>query len=379
MVSDILITGGQVIDPANGVDTISNVLVKGDRIAAAVASDKSLNQLVIKAAGCIVVPGLIDFHTHVFFDGADNSVPPDVGLLPNGVTTTVDGGTAGTANYELFHKNIIMNSVVRIKSFLSVSPTGQSTTQYDENQDPKCYDEDKMELLFKKYPQELLGLKVRQSRDVVGELGLSPLRKALQIAERLSCRVAVHTTDSPGTTRELVKLFRKGDIFAHAYHGKGSTIVGEDGKILLEVKEARQRGVLFDVANGKNHFAFQTAKAALKDQFLPDIISSDMSWLTMFRSPVFGLPWLMSKYLSLGMKLYDIVAACTATPAAVMGMSGEIGTLSPGSCADITILKLIDYPCEFMDVAGDRCNGTQLLLPQATIRAGRLVFRQLNF
>lgn len=379
MDNDILIAGGHVVDPARGIDAIDNVSIHADQITEPTAHANHVSQQVIRADGCIVVPGLIDFHTHVFYEGTDASIPPDVGMLPNGVTTTVDGGTAGTANYELFHKQVIANSLVRIKSFLSVSPTGQATSKYDENQNPKYYDEEKMDFLFKKYPQELLGLKVRQSQNVVGELGLSPLKKALGIADRLSCKVAVHTTDSPGTTDELVKLFRKGDIFAHVFHGKGSTVIGEDGKVLPEVKEARKRGVIFDAANGRNHFAFRTAQAALADGFMPDIISSDLTWLTMFKQPTFGLPWLMSKYLALGMKLSDVVAACTVNPAAAMDMTGEIGTLAPGACADVTILKLVDYPCDFADVAGDHHTGTKLLLPQATIRAGRLVFRQLNF
>jgi predicted amidohydrolase len=374
-----LITGGHIIDPALGVNEKGDVLISDGKIAGNDVKAKKYAHQIIQADGCIVVPGLIDFHAHVFFEGTDSSIPPDVGMLPNGVTTTVDGGTAGTANYELFHKNVIANSLVRIKSFLSVSPTGQATNKYDENQNPKYYDEEKMERLFRKYPDELLGLKVRQSQDVVGELGLSPLQKALEIAERLSCKVAVHTTDSPGTTGEIVNLFRKGDIFAHVFHGKGSTIIGQDGKVIPEVTEARKRGVLFDAANGKNHFAFKTAKAALADGFMPDIISSDLTWMTMFKQPTFGLPWIMSKYLALGMKLSDIVNACTATPAAAMGMAGEIGTLAPGACADVTILKLIDYPCDFVDVAGDHHLGTTLLLPQATIREGRIVFRQLNF
>lgn len=379
MKNGILITGGRIIDPWRGINGVGDVFVSGDRIAEYKSGEATRHETIIRAEGCLVLPGLIDFHAHVFYDASDNSIPPDVGMLPNCVTTTVDGGTAGTANYEIFRKNVIVNSVVRIKSFLSVSPPGQATAKFDEEHDPKYYDEEKMERLFRQYPHELLGLKVRQSKEVVGELGLTPLKRALQIAAQLSCRVAVHTTDSPGTTSELVQLFRPGDIFAHVYHGKGSTIIGPDNCVLPEVKEARKRGVIFDAANGRNHFSFKTARAALEDGFAPDVISSDLTWLTMFKQPVFGLPWLMSKYLALGMELEDIVAACTSTPAQLLGMAGEIGTLAPGACADIAIMKLIDHRCEFLDVTGDNCRGEKLLLPQVTIRAGRIVFRQLNF
>jgi len=375
----ILISGGHVIDPAMGINEKGDVLLEGDRIVVREKTDKTPPDLVIKADGCLVMPGLIDYHTHVFSGATENGCPPDMGTLPNCVTTVVDGGSAGTATYEIFRSNVISNSVVRIKSFLSVSPTGQVTMKYDENHDPKFFDEDQMKSLFGKYSDELLGLKLRLSQEVVGDLGFSPLIKALEIAERLSCRVVVHTTNPPGDSGELVKLFRRGDIFAHVYHGKGSTIIGDDNRVLAEVKKARQRGVIFDAANGRSHFAFKTAESALADGFAPDVISSDMGWVTVFKQPMFGLPWLMSKYLALGMDLFDIVAACTSTPARLMGMGGEIGTLSPGACADIAILKQVDHHCEFFDAMGVSRVGQQLLIPQATIRAGRIVYRQVSF
>jgi len=379
MIHRTLISGGHVIDPARGINEKADIFLEGDRIIAGEKADALPPDLVIKADGCLVMPGLIDYHTHVFSGATENGCPPDIGTLPNCVTTVVDGGSAGTANYEIFRSNVIANSQVRIKSFLSVSPTGQVTMKYDENHDPRYYDQDKMAFLFKKYPDELLGLKLRLSQEVVGDLGFRPLIKALEIAERLSCRVAVHTTNPPGETCELAKLFRRGDVFAHVYHGKGSTIIGDDNRVLPEVKKARQRGVIFDAANGRSHFAFKTAEAALADGFAPDVISSDLGWVTLFTQPMFGLPWLMSKYLALGMDLPAIVAACTSTPACLMGMEGEIGTLAPGSCADVAIFKQVEHHCEFFDALGVSRVGQKLLLPQATIRAGRVVFRQLTF
>lgn len=379
MKHSILITGGHVIDPARGINGKTDVFLTGDRISLRQTDDARPPETVINADGCLVMPGLVDYHTHVFSGGTDNGCPPDIGTLPNGVTTVVDCGSAGTANYEIFRSSVIANSVVRIKSFLSVSPTGQATLEFDENHDPKYFDEDKMSMLFRRYPNDLLGIKLRISKEVVGDLGFAPLKKALPLAERLSCRVAVHATNPPGETRELAELFRQGDIFVHAFHGKGSTIIGSDNRVLPEVKAARKRGVIFDAANGKSHFAFTTAVAALADGFAPDVISSDLGWVTLFKQPMVSLPWVMSKYLALGMDLCDIVAACTATPARLMGMDEEIGTLSPGSCADIAIFRLLEQPCEFYDSLGMSRIGQQLLVPQATIRAGRIVFRHVNF
>ena len=379
MKHSILITGGHVIDPARGLNGKEDIFLTGDRISLRERDGVAPPELVIHADGCLVMPGLIDYHTHVFYGGTDNGCPPDIGTLPNGVTTVVDCGSAGTANYEIFRSTVIANSVVRIKSFLSVSPTGQATLAFDENHDPQYFDVDKMEMLFRRYPDDLLGIKLRISKEVVGDLGFTPLQEALPLAERLSCRIAVHTTNPPGDTRHLAGLFRRGDIFVHAYHGKGSTIIGSDNRVVPEVKAARERGVIFDVANGKSHFSFTTAVAALADGFAPDVISSDLGRVTLFKQPMVSLPWVMSKYLALGMGLYDIVAACTAAPARLMGMEREIGTLSPGSCADIAIFKLVGQPCEFFDFRGASRFGQQLLIPQATIRAGRIVFRHVNF
>jgi predicted amidohydrolase len=379
MGNGIFITGGHIIDPSRGMDEISNVLISEEKIVLFREGGKNCANLVVNADGCLVLPGLIDFHSHAFFGGTDLGMFPDIGMLPNGVTTTVDAGSAGTSNYTSFHKNIIVNSVVRIKSFLHPAPTGLLTTKFYENHDPKYYDEDRITLLFRQYSCELLGLKVRLSKKIVGELGVEPLKKALEIAEHLSCPIVVHATDPAVYTQEWVELLRKGDIFAHVYHGRGNTIIGDDGRVIQAVKAARKRGVIFDAANGASNFSFQSAEAAICDGFLPDIISTDLSSGTMYQQPVFGLPWIMSKYLAMGIKLYDIVAACTATPAKIMGMSGEIGTLAPGACADVTLLKLVDHTCEFLDSEGDCRLGHKLLLPQVTIRAGRIVFRHLSF
>lgn len=378
MSKSILITGGHVIDPKRGIDEIGDVLIEEDRIVENQSIKLTKDTYTINAKGCLVLPGLIDFHSHVFFGGSANSVPSDICMLPNCVTTTVDAGTAGTGSYEIFHRSVIANSIVRIKSLLSISPMGQ-VSNISENQDPKYIDVEGIKLLFRKYPDELRGLKIRISKEIVGDLGLEPIKKALEIAEQIECPIVVHTTNPCCDTRELIQLFRAGDVFAHAYHGMGSTIIGSDKHVLPEVKEARKRGVIFDAANGRSHFAFKTAEAALLDNFLPDVISSDLSETTMFKEPVFGLPWLMSKYLTLGMNFNDIIAACTSTPARLMGMEDEIGTLSPGACADVAILKPIDHKCKFYDSFNDSRYGEKLLLPHMTIRAGRIVFRQLNF
>jgi len=376
MAYDVWIRGGTVVDPARGLERTDDVFVCAGRIAAPPAGGAAEAEQVIDATGCLVLPGLIDFHAHLYAGGTEIGVEPDLALLPQGVTTAVDAGSAGIANYEGFSSSVVASSLVRIKSLLNVSPAGLATIRYPENVDPRHYQPARAAELFSRHPGKLLGLKVRQSRSVVGPLGLAPLRATLRMAESLGCPVVVHVTDPPGSAGEIADLLRPGDVFCHVFHGMGGTILGSDGVILPEIHAARSRGVLFDTANGRTHFAFAVARQALAQAFLPDVISTDLVAHSLYRAPVFGLPHILSKYLALGVPLGVAVAACTATPARLLGMGGEIGTLAPGACADVAVFKQTAGPAEYLDALGERMVGRVLLVPQLTLRGGRIVFRQ---
>jgi predicted amidohydrolase len=375
MAYDLVIKGGTVVDPARDSERTGDVFVSGGRIAAPAAGGGAEAGQVIDAAGCLVLPGLIDFHLHLYAGGTEIGLEPDPGLLPQGVTTAVDAGSAGIAGYDLFSSSVVARSAVRIKSLLNVSPAGLATIRYPENVDPSHYDPGRTAELFARHRGELFGLKVRQSRSIVGQLGLAPLRAALRMAESVGCPVVVHVTDPPGSAGEIADLLRPGDVFCHVYHGTGGTILGSDGAILPEIQAARTRGVVFDAANGRSHFAFAVARQALRQSFLPDVISTDLIAQSLYRTPVFGLPHIMSKYLALDVPLRDVVAACTSTPARLLGMAGEIGTLAPGACADVAVFRQVAKRVEFVDTPGDRMVGQAILVPQLTVRAGRVVYR----
>jgi dihydroorotase len=376
---DLWIRGGRIVDPAQNVDQPGDVLVRGSRLAAAAVGETPEASEVVDATGCLVMPGLIDFHAHLYCGGTEIGVEPDVSLLPQGVTTAVDAGSAGTANYGLFSDSVIARSLVRIKAYLNVAPTGLVTTRYHENVDPTHYDLAKTAALLERHRGELLGLKIRQSRNIVGGMGLAPLEATLGMAEQLKCPVVVHTTDPPGSPGEIADRLRPGDVFCHVFNGTGNTIIGPDGLVLPEIVAARRRGIHFDAANGRNHFAFRVAEAAIRQAFLPDVISTDLTTNTLFRPPVFGLPHVMSKYLAMGVPLMQVVAACTSTPARLLGMQQEIGTLASGACADVAVIREAQMRVEFPDTPGERRAGQVLLVPQLTVRAGRVVFRQVDF
>ncbi len=376
---DVIIKNGHLIDPSRKMDCLGDIHVSGGKIVEA-GNENTHKQVseVIDAEGCFVVPGLIDFHTHLFYRGTEIGTPPDLGLIPNGVTTAVDGGSTGCDNYELFHSTIVTKSIAGIKSFINVSPVGQPTGKYDECVDPQYYDPGKLQNLFEKYTGEILGLKLRLSRHIVGELGIRPLVETLKLAEKLGCPIVVHPTDPPVEMEQIVSLLRKGDILTHVYHGTGSTILDDTSKVKAPVREARKRGVIFDDAEGRFNMTFRTAKAAIADGFLPDTISSDVTIFSLYRHPVISLANIISKYLSLGVDLNAIIEACTYRPACLMQMQDSIGTLKPGSNADIAIFKLIDQKSVFYDKEGMKAEGDKLFVPMATIKSGTVMYRRID-
>jgi predicted amidohydrolase len=375
---DMRIKGGRILDPSQGLDKIGDVFILNGKIFSAPSAGETVQAAQdIDASGCIVTPGLIDFHNHIFGCGSDLCVPADAALLPSGVTAACDAGSAGTANYELFLASMLMQKI-RFKSFLHVCPTGLGTTQFHEELKPEAWDRHKMFELLEKHKNFLIGLKVRMSKDLVGSQGLGPLKKTVELAAQFGCPVCVHTTDGPTPVEDLLDCLRPGDIFCHVFHGTGESIL-KNGKLKEAVKEARKRGIIFDAANGASHFAFATAEPALAEGFFPDVISTDLSVKGLFKPPVYSLPYTLSKYLALGCNLTDIIASATSVSARLMGMTGRIGTLAVGALADVAVFKLVDQKVIFIDTLKQTRQGNKMLLPQMTVLNGQILFRALDF
>ena len=377
---DLLIRGGTVIDPERNIFSKADVLIRGDKIIDLTADCDVKAEKIMDATNHLVLPGLIDYHTHIFPSGTEIGVHPDPAHLPQGVTTVVDQGGTGVNNFKSFYNTSVCNSQIRIFAHLHSSPAGLSTVPLCmEPVDPNLYDLESTRRLFEQYGKCLVGLKIRQTKEIVGEWGLAPLKATLKMAEAIGCRVVVHTTNPPGEVEELVSLLRSGDIFTHTYQGKGSNIIDNRGKVRQAVREARDRGVLFDTADGRGHYAYSVAKAAIADGFEPDVLSTDVVMSSLFERSVFGLPLIMSKYLSLGISLQNVVKACTATPAKLLGMGGKIGTLSPGAHADVAIFQLKEMQLQLEDVFGEKLTCSQVFVPRATVLKGRVVYRSLEW
>lgn len=376
---DILIKNGIITDLATGKSRIGDVGIRKGRIVDLSKEENQDSADVIDASGCYVTPGIIDFHAHLYTDGTERGVYVDSTYFPNGVTTAVDGGSAGVANYPLFYQTVVAASKVRIFSDLNLCSLGLGTISYPENIDPETVDVEKIKYYYQKYRDNIQALKLRQTRDISRGYGLEPLRLMRKIADDLGAYMVVHVTDSPGEVSETLELLKEGDVFCHVFHGKGRTILDERGKVLPEIWEARERGVLFDAAHGGNQFSNRVALSALEQGFVPDFVTSDISLKTMYRSPLYSMGMVISKFLNMGIGMEQLISMVTRTPARKLGLEGEIGTLEAGACADVAILKIIEKQVEFDDSHGVRMQGNRLVKTQMTIREGVTVFRQIDF
>ncbi|SNS70655.1 Predicted amidohydrolase [Anaerovirgula multivorans] len=375
---DIIIKNGRLIDPYNKIDKIADIAVKEGKIVGIGNFDNIEGEKILDAEGYIITPGLIDYHVHIY-PLTEIGIPAEVTCFSSGITTVVDAGSCGCANYE-YYRGFINSSKLRIKCYLNVCSAGLVTSSYHENVNPEYFNRKKIKRLFEKYKGELISLKVRLSKDVVGDLGIEPLKETIKLAEEIGVNVVVHSTDSPVTMTELVNCLRKGDVVTHAYHNIGHSIIDENGKVYDEIKAARQRGVIFDVANARFHFAFKVANAAIKDGFLPDVISTDLTVKSLYKKPqIFNMMFLLSKYLNMGLSMNEIIERCTSAPARIIGMEGEIGCLSLGSCADIAILKIIKKEELYEDWEGSKIIGKKLLRTMLTMRDGEIVYRDIEF
>ena len=376
----LLIRGGTVIDPDRDFFGQADVLIKNDKVVDTFSGEKLEADNVIDAVGCLVLPGLIDYHTHVFPSGTGIGIHPDSAHLPQGVTTVVDQGSAGVNNFDSFFSTSINNSQSRIFAYLHAYPAGLASLPHClEPVNPHFFDLEGARRLLKKYDKKLVGLKIRQTKEIVGDWELAPLKATIKMANALGCRVVVHTTNPPGDIEDLVSLLRPGDVFTHMYQGKGSNIINNEGKVRKAIREARVRGVLFDTADGRGHYAFSIAKTAIAEDFKPDIISTDLVKASLFKKTVFGLPLIITKYLNLGLSLQSIVKACTSTPASLIGMKGKLGTLSPGAYADVAVFQLKEMHLQLEDIFGEVLDCNQVLIPRMTVLNGSVVYRSMEF
>lgn len=370
----LLLRGGQVMDPGAGLTGALDVRIRDGLITEVAAGLAPDGDVVHDVAGRLVLPGLIDLHAHCFAGASDFGPRTDDVARATGVTTWVDGGSAGAGTFEGMREWVLSRSRVRMFAFLNISAIGLAYLKIGELNHLAYADVDAAVGAARDHADLVLGIKVRNQLEVVGDAGLEPLRRAVRAADAIGGRVMLHCTNPPVPLAELLALLRPGDVVSHFLHGRGHGILDEKGKVSRDVRAARERGVVFDVAHGRMHVNFPVVRAAFAEGFYPDTISSDLT-SGGAAGCVKDLPTTMGKFLSLGMPLADVVRAVTAAPAKVIGRAGKLGTLTAGAVADVAVYELQEGSFDYEDAHGQHITGRHRFVPTLTLRAGEVWWR----
>lgn len=371
---DIVIKNGLVIDPSQGINEVMDVAVLDGVIADLRRGiNASGSRRVIDASGAIVTPGLIDLHVHCCYGIAYLAVNPDLACLAKGSTTVLDAGSTGELNFMGFRRYVIGCVKTRVYALLNIESQGM--------------------IEFSRPNQRWAGLiagrddmfinvdgtvdVVRRNRDVVlgikwAHHGIKGVKLAREAADRAGCILMVENHLQP----ETLKYLRKGDVVTHLYHGlrveQHDGLLDEKGRVQPEFFDAVKRGVILDVGHGAASFRWSVAEKGLEQGVKPDTISTDLHSGS-HEGPVYDLPTTMSKFLYLGLSLEEVVRAVTAKPAEVLARENFIGTLKPGACGDIAVLRLEEGSFPLADAAGERRVCKRKLSVIKVIRDGEIV------
>ena len=375
---DLILKGGEVVDPGQGIGGVLDVGI-GDGRVVAVAKDLSSLQAdrVLDARGKYVTPGLVDLHTHVYAGVSAFGIDADDLCARTGVTTAIDAGSAGWVSFPGLKRYVIDHSQTRILAFVHLSGIGLIFRDGELRNEAYIQPQEAARVVLE-HPATAMGIKVRLHEGVGGDSYLGDLlRKAVDAAEQCHRPLMLHTSGSDVPLPDLLPILRPGDILTHCFNGHRHCILNDEGHIWPEVWSARRRGVLFDVGHGLGSFSFRVARDALRQGFPPDTISSDIHAFNIW-GPVYDLPTTLSKFLSLGVSLREVILRATHAPAQAIGRAGTLGSLQIGSPADVAIWKLEQGDFQFQDSCRTTLQGSQRLVCRASLRAGRLWYNGLD-
>jgi dihydroorotase len=364
----LVLRNAHVIVPSQGINRVTDVAVQNGHIAA-VGDALGVGLIEKDLRGKYVCPGLIDLHGH-WWEGSSWGIDPDI-CLNHGVTTAVDAGTTGFINFPAFRKTQVSAAAIRVLAFVNISGIGIPTTLVGELEDIRFARPRETGRVIEANRDICLGVKIREGT-MTGSHGIEALDKAVEAAQSTSLPMMVHITKG-ADTRHILQRLRPGDIVTHCFQGRGDGILNRsNGRLLPEVVQARQRGVLFDVGHGAGAFSWDVARRAFEYFFYPDTISTDLHRFSIARW-AFDLPSVMSKFLHLGMPLEDVILKSTWAPALAIGRAGELGTLKPGAVADVFVFELDEgsFPLEDTHLRIEPVS--RRIKPFLTIRAGRAI------
>jgi dihydroorotase len=373
---DLVLKGGEVVDPRSGTRAVRDIGVRDHKIAAIEKDISVVNaNKVISVRGLLVTPGLIDIHTHNYagtgrkgaYDG-DSSVYPDDFTFRSCVTTVVDAGSSGWRNFPDFKDRVIDRSKTRVLAFLNIVGRGMEGDPVEQN--TQDMDSPAAAAMANQYPNIIVGFKTAHFEGPEW----TAVDHALEAGKLTGLPVMVDfgrfRPERP--YEELVgSRLRPGDISTHMYldfiH-----MLDASGKVLPYLFEAKKRGVIFDVGHGGGSFVFNQAVPAVHQGFLPDSISTDLHVGSM-NAGMKDMLNVMSKFLNFGMSVQDVVLRSTWNPAKEIKHE-DLGHISVGDSADISVIRIEKGKFGFVDSLGGRLEGRQKLVCELTVRNGLVVW-----
>lgn len=369
----LLLLGGTVFDPVTGSTSRADVRMKGQVLDAVGEGLPANDSRVIDVTGLLLTPGWVDLHTHVFY-GQDLGVDPVALGPPSGVTTMIDTGSAGAHLFGAFVAASANRNGPHVWNFLNVSSIGTTSIRLaGELKTLEYVDVAAAIACARAYPEQIIGIKARVSSDVSGTNAPEVLRRARVIADELGLPLMLHVGPPPLGLPDALAVLGSGDIVTHAFTALAEPPLAANGHVIAEALAARDRGVIFDVGHGMSGFDAVVARNAIAAAFLPDTISTDAHAYSI--GSVHGLPTVANKFLALGLTLPEVLSRVTLAPARAAGVDGlGIGQLVPGGPADVTAIRMIDQPTDFVDPQGNRFSGQSSIQVELTVQDGSVVF-----
>ena len=377
--SDLVLRGGRVLDPARGVDGRLDVRVSSGRIAAVAATvEPREGDVVREVTGHVVVPGLIDAHLHLFDGAGPFGAAPDTFGVESAVTTVVDAGSAGHSLIPVFARHIAEPARSRVLAFVNLSTLGIVVgPRYPGLGDPRLIDEDGIAAAIEAHRELIVGIKIMATGTSLGAEGLTPLRRARRLADTMRVPLMVHVGESWGgdaaapSIAELLTYLRPGDVVTHMFTGHPGGLLDGNGRLWPAVRDAAASGIRFDVGHGLHNVDFGVARRVLDQGLEPDTISTDGHRLNR-AGPVYDLPTTMAKMMALGMPLSRVVDMATARAARLLGREDTLGSLEVGRTADISVLRIEEREWTAEDSGGGTLRAPRTLVPVFCVRAGHV-------
>ena len=365
---DLVVRGGTVVDPAQGITGVRDVAITGGRIERVAESiPEAGGGGVVDARGKIVTPGLIDVHVHVYEGVASVGIEADLVGVTRGVTSLIDGGSAGATTFPGFRAYVAEPARTRVYALLNIARPGM--TVGNETADLSMLDPEAAADTIRAHRDVVVGLKVRMLAGIPEGQDLEVMRRTRTAADLAGVPIMVHIGGQTSPLPAILDLLRPGDVVTHALRQRGS-ILDANGRVYPEVRDAVAAGIFLDVGHGRGNLDFDVAESVLQQGVLPSLISSDVHRGNAL-GPVFDLPTTLSKFMQMGMTLEQVVERATSVPARVFDLGERLGTLAEGAAADLALFDLAEGEVELTDSGGKRRTGSLRLVPWGALRDGR--------